>query len=341
MIKKRIAILVIISLIFLELYFKFISFMITGFVTIALSISAQEQGCIEYLDVSSQMVMYTYETIRVGVWNCGSSNLTYFNIQVNLTDLNNNSALIGNQTIYDLYLDEKRGVNIVWNVTHPPSIYTLSVLGGYVNGTTDIVSTQIAILAPPYVPPTPPQIPGYYPAPKVPNITINYPEEINMTPDSEYIVLIRVTNTGNLDINNLNLQLESATIQTEILSPINFSVLEEGSSVIFTTKFKTTTNIQPGTYYVNLYVSSDEVSRSGTIRVNVKILELKEEAAELIAYYSNVLDNLKDDIDKAESEGKNVTEARRLWNEAKDELDIAKNLFDLGMYSSSMNKWKT
>jgi len=311
--------------------------MITGFTTIFLNIAAIEQGCIEYLDVSSQMTRYTLQNIIVGVWNCGASNLTEMDVRVNLTDLNNITVSIANQVVHNMVVDERREINIYWNVSSYPGDYTLSVYGEYGNSTSNVVSTNITIIPAPYVPPPRPVPPGPG-VPKVPNITVNYPEEINMTPDSEYIVLIRVTNTGNVKINNLNLELESPDIQTEILPPSNFSVLDKDSSVIFTTKIKTSTDIVPGSYFVNLYVSSDEISKTGKITINVRILALKEEAAELIAYYTSVIDALEDDIAKAEDEGKNVTEAKTLLEETKKELDIAKNLFNLGMYSSSIDQ---
>ena len=337
MIKKQIALFIIIFLIFLELYFKFISNMITGFVSIALSIAGKEEGCIEFLDVSSQMIRYTVQNIRVGIWNCGSINLTEINVRVNLTDINNVTVSIKNQTVLNMYLNEKRAIDIPWNVTSSPGNYELLVYGEYFNGISNSISTPITILPPPYIQPPAPS--GPFPAPKkVPNITVNYPNEINMTPDSEYIVLIRVSNTGNVKINNLELKLESSEIQTQIIPPSNFSVMEIGSSVIFTTKIKASADIKPRTYYVNLYVSSDEILVTGKITINVRTLPLKEEAAELIAYYSSVLDTLEDDIKKAENEGKNVTEARNLLSDAKKELDIAKNLFNLGMYSSSINQ---
>jgi len=311
--------------------------MITGFVSIALSIAEKEEGCIEFLDVSSQMIRYTIQNIRVGIWNCGSINLTEINVRVNLTDINNVTVSIKNQTVLNMYLNEKRTIDIPWNVTPSPGNYELLVYGEYYNGISNSISTPITVLPPPYIPPSPPS--GPFPAPKkVPNITVNYPNEINMTPNSEYIVLIRVSNTGNVKINNLELKLESSEIQTQIILPSSFSVLEIGSSVIFTTKIKASADIKPGTYYVNLYVSSDEVLVTGKITINVRTLPLKEEVAELIAYYSSILDTLEDDIKKAENEGKNVTEARNFLSDAKKELDIAKNLFNLGMYSSSIDQ---
>jgi hypothetical protein len=311
--------------------------MITGFVSIALSIAEKEEGCIEFLDVPTQMVRYTIQNIRVGIWNCGSSNLTQMNVRVNVTDINNVTVSRTNQTVFNMNVNEKRIINIPWNVTPSPGNYTLLVYGEYDNLTSGVVSTTITIFPPPIIQPSGPSGPFAFPS-KVSNITVNYPKEINMTPDSEYIVLIRATNTGNVKINNLELKLESSEIQTQIIPPSSFSVLETGYSIIFTTKIKASADITPGTYYVNLYVSSDEVLVTGRITINVRTLPLKEEAAELIAYYSNVLDTLEDDIKKAENEGKNVTEARNLLSDAKKELDIAKNLFNLGMYSSSIDQ---
>lgn len=337
MIKKQIAILIIISLIFLELYFKFISNMITGFSTIILSIGEKEEGCIQFLDVPPYMTRYVVTHINVGIWNCGSVELTRMNIVVNITNGDNVTITGTNRTVFNMNLDEKRTIDIPWNVTPSQGIYTLSVYGEFNESISDIASTQIVISPPSVV--ELPSPPGSFPSQeKIINITINYPKEINMTPDSEYIVLIKVINTGNTKIHNLNLKLESSDIQTQILPPSNFSILDKGSFFLFTTKFKASAEIRTGTYYVKLYVSSDEISENGKITINVRTLALKEEAAGLIAYYSTVINTLDDDIKKAENEGKNVTEARNLLSDAKKELDIAKNLFNLDMYQSSIDQ---
>jgi len=187
------------------------------------------------------------------------------------------------------------------------------------------------------VPPTPPGVPGV-PIKKITNISVEYPHRLNLTREAEYTVLIKVTNVGNVLIHNVTLKLESREIETEVLYPDLIPVLEVSSSVLFTTKLKVPAELKPGIYDIDWFVYSNEINKTGTILGNVRILEGREKAKELLEYYIDLINRLEKEIEDAEQECKNTTLARGYLEEAKLEMETAKELFKLGLYPETIER---
>lgn len=333
--KKIIALLIISVMIFLEIYFNIFSNMITGLATIVLSIASKSRACLEFLDMPTQVVQYSSSIIRVGLHNCGSERLDESTIRLDARDINNISRSITDEPVLNLSVDERRTVEVSWHTSLQPDEYTMYVWSIFDNDTSNIISSNFTVLPAPLVPPKPSISPGYEVI-KIANISVVYPPKLNLTQDAEYIVLIKVINNGELDIHNLYLELESSEILTEVVFPEMQSVLELRKSVIFTTNLKVPKELRPGTYTIDWFVYSDEVDRSGKIIGEVRVLDIKEKAKELLLYYTDLLNDLKEEIDAAEREEKNVTVVRQLFYETAKDLEVSKELFRLTLYSASI-----
>lgn len=330
--------MIILSLIFLEFYFKFLTTLITGLVTIAMSIASRMEITMEFLDMPTQVVQLTTVAIRVGLWNSGSIELNESTLVFEVRDMNNNTASITEKPVFNLSLGERREVSTSWYASPSPGLYTMYVRAVYDNDTSNVIASNFSILPPPYVPPTERPRPPI--TRRIANISVSYPPRLNLTQDAEYIVLIKVKNTGNVKIHNITLELESSYIDAEVIYPDILSVLEVGSSVIFTTKLKVSVDLEPGNYTIDWFVFSDDVNRTGEIIGEVRVLDIREKAKELLAYYKVLLERLDDEINEAETEGKNVTLARNLLNDANREFDVTYELFRLGLYAQSIEQLK-
>jgi len=335
--KKFVVLLIVLALIFLEVYFKIFSTIITGLVTIALSIATKFEITLEFLDMPNQVVQLTTTNVRVGLWNSGSRRVNETVVQLEVRDMNNNTASITEKTVLNISIDERREVIVPWYANPSPGLYTMYVKALYDNESSNEIVKNFTILSPPVIPEKPPIIPTPGVA-RIANISVSYPPRLNLTQDAEYIVLIKIWNNGNVEIHNLTLKLESSFIEVEVLYPDIVSVLEVDESVIFTTKLIVPANLEPGEYKIYWFVSSEEVDKAGEIIGVVRVLDIREKAKELLAYYTSLLERLEDEIDATEEEGKNVTLARNALKEARTELDIAKELFKIGLYSESINQ---
>ncbi len=335
--KKFVVLLIVLALIFLEVYFKIFSTIITGLVTIALSVASKFEITLEFLDMPNQVVQLTTTNVRVGLWNSGSRRVNETVVQLEVRDMSNNTASITEKTVLNLSTDERREVIVPWYASPSPGRYTMYVRGLYDNESSNEIVKNFTILSPPVVPEEPTIIPTPGGA-RIANISVSYPPRLNLTQDAEYIVIIKVENNGNLEIHNLTLELESDYIQAEVVYPGIVSLLEVDESVLFTTRLIVPANLELGEYKIYWFVSSEEVDKAGDIIGEVRVLDIREKAKELIAYYTSLLERLEDEIDAVKEEGKNVTLARNSLKEARTELDIAKELFKIGLYSESINQ---
>jgi len=331
--KKFIALLIILAIIFLEVYYKIFSTIITGLVSIALSIAPEIGISLEFLDMPTSIVYNSYSVIRVGLHNYGSLDVNESTLRLETRTHNNLTIYIVDEQVYNLSIGERRTVTVSWYASPEPGSYKMYVYSIFDNETSNVIYSNFTILPIPVTPPRVPRIPPYEVI-KILNISVIYPPRLNLTQDAEYIVLIKVINTGDLDVHNLSLKLESTGILTEVILPEMQSVLKPGSSIIFTASLKVPKELKPGNYTIDWLVYSDEINKTGKIIGEVRILDIKEKAEELLLYYTDLLDLIEEEIDAAEKEEKNVTIVRELFKDASKELEVAKELFRLTLYSS-------
>jgi hypothetical protein len=337
--KKIILLLSIITLIFLEFYFSVFSNIITGLVSIGLSISSEPRICLEFLDMPLQMIQESSYNIRVGLHNCGSLVLNS-TLVLETRNLNNATRGINEEPVLNLSVDERRTIIVSWRAYPSPGEYTMYVYSTYDNDSSNVIYSNFTVLPAPPAPPSPSITPSFQVV-KITNMSVTHPPRLNMTQDAEYIVLIKVENNGDLDIHDLYLELKSTQIATEVIFPEIKEVLEPGLSVIFTTKLKVSKELNPRNYTIEWIIRSNEMVKTGKIIGEVRILDTKEKAKDLLLYYTNLLNTIEDEINLAEKEGKNITTVIELFEDSTKELDVAKELFRLGLYESCIEHLET
>jgi len=111
-------------------------------------------------------------------------------------------------------------------------------------------------------------------------------------------------------------------------------LLKPGSSEIFMYEIKAPENASLGIYDAQLKISSKEIKAIKDFKINVTENALKSRIAELLDYYSKSLNSLYESAAAKE----NATDAIAFLEKAKEELNQARNLFDLGLYKESEEK---
>jgi hypothetical protein len=173
-------------------------------------------------------------------------------------------------------------------------------------------------------------VPGY-------NLVLNYTKEINITQDEDYILLIKASNFGDVDLHDIYIILTSNDVEAKILYPERVDRLLPGENAIFVARIKAPSWLPDGNYTIKIEGVSYEKRVKDELRVNVKSLNLKDKVKQLISYYSDVIKQLDEEITKVEGE-KNVTIAKQYLQEAKDELETAKDYYKLGWLKDALDQ---
>jgi len=333
-IRKILISLLLILILILIPFFKRITGLMHDILTISLNIGTSIKSCI-YLLNPERIEKDTVANFTLYCRNCGS------------VDYTGRSELVikqGERYIfsimsepYELKVNDEKFFGIGWLASYPTGEYQL-VGRCYQDGTYEEVIREFTIFVPPAPSPPPAPPPKIPPSvEKIANFTVEYPKTLNLTQATEYVVIFKVTNTGNVDLTNLTLSFNTTDFKIEVIYP-RMVTLNPEDSIIFTVKLFVPPELKPGNYTINWDVSSTEFSKSGTILARVKVLEIKEKAKELLAYYSSLIDKLEAEIAELEKEGKDTTLAKSLLDEARVGLNAAKELFKLMMYEECIEK---
>ena len=193
-----------------------------------------------------------------------------------------------------------------------------------------------------YIPPSPP-LPSAPPAISIQpifNISVKYPQLLNLSVGEESHFEIRVKNTGNSNLENLSILFPTFPIFFSLVYPKSIAILSPLDEVIFVVKVKVPPTIPAKTYRLNFSITSTQLTKDYPLTINVNELPLREEILFLISKYSRALELYGKEIEGLEKEGKNTSTARELWNKANLELDGAKNLYEAGLFDESLKKLK-
>ncbi|MEM5777323.1 MAG: hypothetical protein QXJ06_02640 [Candidatus Aenigmatarchaeota archaeon] len=339
---KRIEIILIVCLlllIFAKPIIKTLTGLATDIAKIFLSPAEKDDVCIAIFR-SPETVIYQNEKINMSVeiTNCGSTTLD-IKEEIGITDDKGFYYTHFNASTYSFVKPGERKIfNFVWQMRNPGLTYI--ILKTYFADKYYQHNFSILVLRPPE---TPIEIapvhelvgvgqfaPGY-------NMRLEFNKEINITQEEDYILLIKVFNFGDADLNDVFILLDSKDLETKVLYPEKINKLSPAESVIFVSRIKAPSWLPEGNYTVKIEAVSYEKRIQDQITVNVKSLNLKEKVKQLIAYYSDILKQLENELDKVQQE-KNVTIARQYLEEAKDELETAKDYFKLGWLKDALDQ---
>lgn len=332
---------ILLAIIAFQLIFELFPIIMTGLTSLSLSILPEEKICIDYFDVPEKVNRFDRITIKGVLWNCGS---------IKISPTARISMLRGSEEIsFDTIIPpliqagEKTFFRYEWSANPRPGNYTARLKASpnsmvtwveknktllIVDTTDDVTSTDdpsIQFL------PTDMIFAEEY------NLTVEYPRHINLTQDSEYTILIKATNVGNLPIHNISMNMISKDFELTLLNPEIIDTLDPDSSIIFILRATVPVNLDPEFYKIRWDIKSNEIKRSGLINVQILELSEKELAEQMIEYYSNMIEVVQDEINDIR-EIKNVTEAERIVSEANQELNVAKDLYRVGLYKRTLEQ---
>ena len=230
---------------------------------------------------------------------------------------------------------------ILWNVdSYPAGTYSIEGTCFHPNGSIsdsknfDILGIALGATTEGVEKAAPPSLPA-----PAPDMVLDYPPFLNLTQAVDYPIVITVKNTGGVPLHNIIVELESDDFKTEISYPVLINVLEPGESKLVVGLIRVSPEQGPGKYTIDVLARSDEKSVFGTIEVQVVELEIKEKAKELLDYYDSLIEQVKEEMERIErEEKKNVTKARSVLDEARQEWYAAKKLFELRQYQDSIDQ---
>jgi hypothetical protein len=338
--KAEIALVVcLLLLIFSKPIMKALTGLATNIATIFLAPKAHDDVCIAIFRLPETVVYQNQQiNMSVEITNCGSTVLD-IKEEIGITDDKGfYYAHFNASTFSFVNPGERRLFNFVWQMRNPGLNYV--ILKTYFADKYYQHNFSVLVLRPPEQPveraPVDelgglgPYSPGY-------NLVLNYTREVNITQGEDYILLIKVSNFGDVDLHDIFVILTSREIDAKVLYPENVDKLLPTESVIFVARLKAPDWLPEGNYTVKIDAFSYEKRVKDEIKVNVKSLNLKEKVKQLIAYYSDVIKQLEEEIASVEGV-KNVTIAKQYLNEAKNELETAKDYFKLGWLKDALDQ---
>jgi hypothetical protein len=326
-------------LIFSKPIMKALTGLATNIATIFLTPKAHDDVCIAIFRLPETVVYQNQQiNMSVEITNCGSTVLD-IKEEIGITDDKGFYYAHFNASAFSFVNPgERRLFNFVWQMRNPGLNYV--ILKTYFADKYHQHNFSVLVLRPPEQPVERapvgelgglgPYSPGY-------NLVLNYTREVNITQGEDYILLIKVSNFGDVDLHDIFVILTSREIDAKVLYPENVDKLLPTESVIFVARLKAPDWLPEGNYTVKIDAVSYEKRVKDEIKVNVKSLNLKEKVKQLIAYYSDVIKQLEEEIASVEGV-KNVTIAKQYLNEAKNELETAKDYFKLGWLKDALDQ---
>jgi uncharacterized membrane protein len=164
-----------------------------------------------------------------------------------------------------------------------------------------------------------------------------YNSNISLARNFTKIESVIVKNTGIVDLNNVSLLILGIPIDWFKIKPERYPTLSQGNSTVFLIEYNIPRNAKVDDYRANLLATSGVVSDQKTI--TIKIYQSLEELLKAdIKNYKEKLQDLYIDIKIAEKEGKDVSTALDLFNEAKSRIDNAEQDLDNNKTEDALDK---
>ncbi|MFC2143568.1 hypothetical protein ACFLQN_04160 [Candidatus Aenigmatarchaeota archaeon] len=150
----------------------------------------------------------------------------------------------------------------------------------------------------------------------------SYPNDFDLTQGENTSKVVIVENDGETNLTTLILSLSGIDSSYYTVIPTSFSSIDVGESKTFVVEFLIPLDATVNTYLVTLTASSGTTSDTATF--NLRIMPSNETVENVIIpqyeNYTSFLVILTDEIDQLETEGKNVTEIRGLYDQLSSKL---------------------
>ncbi len=176
---------------------------------------------------------------------------------------------------------------------------------------------------------------------QVSEISLDYMKSIETAQGNDYTFLIKATNNGSTTLHNLTIDVKASGVSVKA-EDIEVKELSPGGSIFFVLNVSVPKDAGLGNYSVSFVVRADETSVNGGFVVSVtkKAAEytMQEQCDDIINYYIDVTGKLNRELIVLEARGNNVTEVRKLLQDAVREIEIAKQYRDMEIFESCVKQ---
>ena len=171
-------------------------------------------------------------------------------------------------------------------------------------------------------------------------IILSYPEKVYLMPGESAVAYVTVYNNGTLALRELKL-LPSIIggIQIDV-RPMILQTLYGNHSAIFMITLDAPVNTKPGTYPLDLRLSTDKGERYGYIDVEVGTAKIDDSIESEINNYQYIISKLEDETDTLDIEGKDTAKIKQYINDGKATLKLAKDTYKIKDYDKTHDNLK-
>jgi hypothetical protein len=172
------------------------------------------------------------------------------------------------------------------------------------------------------------------------DLYIDYEREINMYPGQSLMTSVKVKNVGNATLHEVKFHVSASDLLEIDVNPKEFYYLDRNETVIFLLDIYADPNIQIMTYPIDFEIVTRQIKRAETISVNIVAynITLEEEVRKTILNYEYLITELGIDILEAYLKGVDTTLAEKALDNARINLEGAKNYFELKNFEKAMEK---
>ena len=327
---KKYFILFFILLAFVALFYsKILLNVITGLVNLGLSIASVTTGEFIYFLYPSEVTLGDSATFDTIFENTGNFNITV-GIKIYIKDSSLNAVTSFYDDNYTLRTGDTRSFSATWTPTTTGTywVFANASYNSSVESNTTEQNASFNVVAAGVTPAVEAPAGGGAAAKIITyNLTLEYPESVNLSLGESSIIPIYATNYGDTDLHNLLLSVSLEDIEWEI-QPKNVSVLPVNSTVVFYISVSVPSDALNKNYTLDFTLKSDEVTKSGQIIIIVYPVELCPEVERSINNYESIIDRATMEIEKATREGRNISSALNYLLNAKGKLELAKKSYE-------------
>jgi len=180
------------------------------------------------------------------------------------------------------------------------------------------------------------------PAPSVstPQLNLSYPDIVNISKGGSTSFVIKVTNVGNVALDNLKLYVSTSNFLGFTITPKLVSKIAPGGSSIFLVTLNSDSNSTEGSYAFGFQAITDETKLDGNMIVQIIPVPLSPEEnihQDILNYELMILD-AEQEVLSAHLNGYDVHAANDTLNSAKAHLENAKSDFAIGDYVAARDQ---
>ncbi len=171
----------------------------------------------------------------------------------------------------------------------------------------------------------------------IPQLSVDYDEEIRVYRGGSILYDIIVNNTGNIKLDKIRLHLSTTSYVNTTINPKFVSTLAVNETILFIVSIDAFDNTPVGDYPLSFEVISDEakIEKTATLKVMAEPPSIKDQVYDTILNYRILISEIGREILIADLKGFDTRTANESLTSAKTALENAEELYGSGEYESA------